>query len=83
MVKTRSQTARDTLIESNRMDRNSDSDSECSIPEILFREQISEFNDGDVLNYRNNAERSTVNQRFTEMNKQINELTLAIEKGTT
>ena len=57
------------------MDRHSDSESECSIPEVLTRERISEFNDGDVLNYQHSSGRDTVNQRFSDMNRQINELT--------
>ena len=48
---------------------------ECSIPEVLSREQIIEFNDGDVLNYQNNSGRNSVNQRFSDMNRQLNELT--------
>ena len=75
MVKTRSQTIRDNQIEPNEMDRHSDSESECSIPEVLTREQIIEFNDGDVLNYQNNFGQDSVNQRFSDMNRQINELT--------
>ena len=75
MVKTRSQTTRDNLIESNRMDRHSNSESESNSPEDVTREQIIEFNDGDVLNYQHNTERDTVNQRFFDMNRQINELT--------
>ena len=63
MVKTRSQ------------DRQSDSETECSIPEVLTREQITEFNDGDVLNYQNHSGRDSVNQRFSNMNRQINRLT--------
>ena len=35
MVKTRSQTLRDNQIEPNEMDRHSDSETECSIPEVL------------------------------------------------
>ena len=50
IVKTSSQTTRDNLIEANRMDRYSDSESESSLPEVLTREQINECNDGDVLN---------------------------------
>ena len=57
------------------MDRHRDSESECSIPEVLTREQISEFNDGDVLNYQHNSGRDTVNQRFSDMNRQTSELT--------
>ena len=56
------------------MDRHCDSENECSIPEVLTREQISEFNEGDVLNYLHNSGRDTVNQRFSDMNGQISEL---------
>ena len=75
MVTKRSQTFRDNQIEPNEMDRHSDTESECSIPEVLTREQIIEFIDGDVLNYQNNSGRDSVNQRFSDMNRQINELT--------
>ena len=75
MVKTRSQTLRSIQIEPNEMNRHGDSESESSIPEVLTREQLSEFNDGDVLNYQINSGRDTVNQRFSDMNRQINELT--------
>ena len=53
----------------------SESESESSIPEVITREQINEFNDGDVLNYQNYVERDTVNQRFFDMNRQIKDLT--------
>ena len=75
MVKTRSQTLRNKQIKPNEMDRHSYSESEFSIPEVLPREQISEFNDGDVLNHQHNSGRDTVNQRFSDMNRQISELT--------
>ena len=75
MVKTRSQTIRNNQIEPNEMDRQSDSESKCSIPEVLTREQITEFNDGDVLNYQNQSGRDSVNQRSSDMNRQTNELT--------
>ena len=75
MVKTRSQTFRNNQIEPNEMDRHSDSESECSIPEVLARQKISGINDGDVLNYQHNSGRDNVNQRFSDMNRQINELT--------
>ena len=71
MVKTRSQSLRDNQLETNKMDRHSDSESECSIPEVFTREHISEFNDGDVLNYQHSSGRDTVNQRFSDMNRQI------------
>ena len=78
MVKTRSQTIRNIQVEPNEMDRQSDSESECSIPEVLTREQFPEFNDGDVLNYQNHSGRDSVNQRFSDMNRQINELTILV-----
>ena len=62
MVETRSQTIRDNQTESDKMDRHSDSERERSIPEVLTREQIIEFNDRDVLNYQNNTERDSANQ---------------------
>ena len=57
------------------MERYSESESESSIPKVLTREQRNEFNDGDVLNYQNNVERDTVNQRFFDMKRQTKELT--------
>ena len=54
------------------MDRNSDSESDSSVPEILTRDQINEFDDGDLLNYQIGNDRHTVDLRFSEMNKQIN-----------
>ena len=57
------------------MDRNSDTESEGSVPEVLSREQISEFNNGDLIFNQNYFELNTVNQRFYEMNKQIGDLT--------
>ena len=59
----------------NGTDRNSDDDSECSVPEVLTREQMNEFDDENLLGYRNTDNGQTVDQRFTEMNRQISELT--------
>ena len=75
MVLTRSQTTKTDQRELENMEYSSDNKSECSIPEVLTREQKIGFNDGDVLNYQNNCGRDSVNQRFSDMNKQINELT--------
>ena len=36
---------------------------------------MREFDNGNLLNGRNETERLTVNQRFSEVNKQITELT--------
>ena len=57
------------------IDRNSDSESDSSVLEILTRDQINEFNNGDFLNYQNGNDRHTVDLRFSEMNKQISDLT--------
>ena len=75
MVNTRSQTARNNLVDISRMDRNSDSESDSSVPEILTRDQINEFNNGDLLNYQNGNDRHAVDLRFSEMNKQVTALT--------
>ena len=75
MVNTRSRTARDAPSNMNGSDRYSDTESESSIPEVLTREQMNDFDNGNLLDYGNETERRSVNQRFTEMNKQISELT--------
>ena len=75
MVNTRSKTARNTPSNMNGSDRYGDVESESSIPEVLTSEQINEFDNGKLLDYGNETERQSVNQRFTEMNKQISELT--------
>ena len=67
-----------------------------NVPEVLTREQMNEFENENLLDYRNTDNRQTVDQRFTEMNRQISELTnlvlaltekmirypLILEKGT-
>ena len=75
MVNTRSRAARNTHSNMNGTDRYSDAESESTIPEVLTREQMNEFDSGNLLDYGNESERHTVNQRFNEMNKQISELT--------
>ena len=59
----------------NGTDRHSDDESECSVPEVLTREQMNEFENENLLDYRSTDNRQTVDQRFTEMNRQISELT--------
>ena len=71
MVNTRSQAARNNLVDMSGMDRNSDSESDSSVPEILTRDQRNEFNIVDLLNYQNGNDRHTVVLSFSEMNKQI------------
>ena len=75
MVDTRSQTARITSSIMNGTDRYSDTESEGSVPEVLKRDQMREFDDGKLLHGRSETERLTVNQRFSEINKQITDLT--------
>ena len=75
MVNTRSQLARNNSVNMKGMAENSDIESENNLPEILTRDQINEFDNGDLFNYRNTCELNIVNQRFSEMNKQITELT--------
>ena len=55
------------------MDKYSDAESEDSVPYVLTRKQMNELNFENVLNHRNEAERHAVNQRFSEMNRQISE----------
>ena len=74
MVNTRFQTSRYILVDMSGMDRSSDSESDSSVPEILTRDQIIEFKNGDLLNYQNDNDRHTVDLRFSEMNKQISDL---------
>ena len=46
-----------------------------SVPDVLTREQMNEFDNRDLLDLRKEIERRTVNQRFSELNKQTLELT--------
>ena len=75
MVNTRSQVAENQRPHMCRPDRHSDTESESSVPEVLTREQINEFDNGNLLDFSGESERQAVNQRFTEMNRQISELT--------
>ena len=75
MVNTRSQVAENQRTHMCRPDRHSDTESESSVPEVLTREQINEFDNGNLLGFSGESERQAVNQRFTEMNRQISELT--------
>ena len=59
----------------NGIDRHSDAESGDSVSEVLTREQINEFDNGSLFDYRSETEQRAVNQRFTEMNEQISEMT--------
>ena len=56
-------------------DRSSDTESECSVPEVLSRDQIDELDDGNLIRTNNNSEQRSIDQRFSDMNKQISDLT--------
>ena len=71
MVTTRSQSTRNSKIESERMERASDNESETSFPDILSREHMNELDNDDLLNPQRDTERDVVDQRFYEMNRQI------------
>ena len=78
MVNTRSQGRSSILVFMSGMDkhdRSSDIESECSDPEVLSRDQIDELDDGNLIRTNNNSEQRSIDQRFSEMNKQISELT--------
>ena len=75
------------------MERYSDSESETSVLYLLSRDQIDEFDNGNLNNRRRNNEQSSIDQGFLDMKRQIGELnnlvlamtkksSLRIEKGT-
>ena len=75
MVNTRSQNVDSYAACSSGMEQNSDNESEYSFPNTLSRNQINEFENGDLISVRQNSSSNSVDQRFMEMNKQISELT--------
>ena len=78
MVNTRSQ-ARSSIpvfmSKASRNDRVSDTESECSIPDLLTRDQIDELDNENLIHSEQHSDRITIDQRFSSMNRQINELT--------
>ena len=78
MVNTRSQ-ARSSIpvfmSGVSRNDRLSDTESECSVPDLLSRDQIDELDRGNLIRTEQPSEQMTIDQRFSNMNKQISELT--------
>ena len=78
MVNTRSQ-ARSSIpvfmSKTSRNDRVSDSESECSIPDLLTRDQIDELDNENLIHSEQHSDQMTIDQRFSSMNRQINELT--------
>ena len=97
MVNTRSQARSSIPVFMSGMDkhdRSSDTESECSVPEVLSRNQIDELDNINLIRTDNKSEQRSIDQRFSDMNKQISDLTglvLALtetyppmlEKGTT
>ena len=78
MVNTRSQVRSSIPVFMSGMDkhdRSSDTESECSVPEVLSRDQIDELDDGNLIRTDNNSEQRSIDQRFSDMNKQISDLT--------
>ena len=57
------------------MEQISDNESECSFPNTLSRNQMNEFENGDLINVVHNSNLNPIDQRFIEMNRQISDLT--------
>ena len=74
MVITRSQNVENYAAGSSRTEQNSDNESEYSFPDTLSRNQMNEFDYGDILNSRHNPSLNSVDQRFMETNRQISDL---------
>ena len=78
MVNTRSQ-ARSSIpvfmSKASRYDHISDTESECSIPDLLSRDQINELDDGNLIQTDRSSDQMSIDQRFSSMNRQITELT--------
>ena len=66
MVNTRSQHVDSYAASSSRMEQNSDNESENSFPEVLSTNQMNEFDDGDIINSRQNHNSSSVDRRLME-----------------
>ena len=75
MVTTRSQSNRDKQVETQNMDRSSDSESDASFPDVLSRDQIENLDSEDVLTRHHGDHNNSVDQRFNELNRQIGDLT--------
>ena len=78
MVNTRSQ-ARSSIpvfmSKACRNDRVSDTESECSIPDLLTRDQIDEVDNENLIHSEQLSDQMTIDQRFSNMNRQIIQLT--------
>ena len=78
METTRSQSNRDKQIETQNMDRSSDSESDASFPDVLSRDQIENLDSADVLTRHHGNHNNSVDQRFNELNRQIGDLTSVV-----
>ena len=74
MVYTRSRTVKNTSSGMDGNDRYSDNESECSVPEVFSRDQIADLDSGNLISTERSSEQRTIDQRFIEMNRQINDL---------
>ena len=78
MVNTRSQ-ARSSIpvfmSKASRNDRVSDTESDCSIPDLLTRDQTDELDNENLIHSEQHSDQMSIDQRFSSMNRQINELT--------
>ena len=68
MVVSRSQANRNNLPEPEAMSEN---ESELSVPDILSRTQMTEFDEDDLLNRNNDVEHNNIERRFSYMSRQI------------
>ena len=75
MVYTRSRTVKNTSSGMDGNDRYSDNESECSVPEVFSRDQIADLDSINLISTERPSEQRTIDQRFIEMNRQINDLT--------
>ena len=57
------------------MERASNNESETRFIDILFREQMNELDNDDLLNRQSDTERDVIDRRFFKMNRPIGELT--------
>ena len=78
MVNARSQARSSIPVfmgKTSRNDRVSDSESECSIPDLLTKDQIDELDNENLIHSEQHSDQMTIDQRFSSMNRQLNELT--------
>ena len=52
----------------------------CGVPSVLSWAQMVEFDEGDLLNRNNDVEHINLERRFSDMSRQIGELTNTISQ---